>query len=207
MLISKFFCAFTLIFLFAAVSSFGQTVPDNSADIKPLGVGNKMPDVTVRNSGNESVSLTNLVSGKKTVLIFYRAGWCPFCNRHLMNLRKIENDLAALGYQLIAIGADSPEKLKETMTNDTLSYIVLSDYNAEASTAFGVAFRLDDNAFNAYKKNDMDLDKISGNTKHILPVPSVFLIDKEGIIKFQHSNPNFIDRLDNDKILEEARKN
>ncbi len=183
------------------------TVADKSADTKPLKTGETIPAVTLKNVMGESVDLNNLVSQKPTVLIFFRGGWCPFCNKQLMGLAKIEKDLTDMGYQLLAISADKPEKIKEMMTKDELSYTILSDYNSAASTAFGLAFKVDDETIEKYKGYGINLEEASGNTNHILPVPAVYIIDTKGMIKFDYSNPDYKVRLDTDELLKAAKSN
>jgi peroxiredoxin len=39
---------------------------------------------------NTDVDLTELISKKKNSLVFYRGGWCPFCNAHLAALAEAE---------------------------------------------------------------------------------------------------------------------
>jgi peroxiredoxin len=39
----------------------------------------------------------------------------------------------------------------------------------------------------------------------MLPHPSVFIVDKAGVIRFAHVNPDYKDRLDPAKILAAAR--
>ena len=46
----------------------------------------------------------------------------------------------------------------------------------------------------------MDLEEWSGKKHHILPVPSVFII-KDGVIQFQHVNPNYSERLSPEILL------
>ncbi len=48
-----------------------------------LKVGDSIPDVTLRTVEDKEVRLRKLVSDKPAVLVFYRGGWCPFCNAHL----------------------------------------------------------------------------------------------------------------------------
>ena len=93
------------------------------------------------------------------------------------------------------------------MTKDELGYTILSDNNSAASTAFGLAFKVDDDTYEKYKGYGINLEEASGNTNHILPVPAVYLLDTQGKIKFDYSNPDYKVRLDTDKLLEEAKKN
>ena len=52
----------------------------------------------------------------------------------------------------------------------------------------------------------VDLEEESGADHHLLPVPSVFLIDREGMIRFRYFNPDYKVRIDNDRLLEAARR-
>jgi peroxiredoxin len=48
------------------------------------------------------------VSGQPAILVFYRGGWCPYCNLQLSELRLVESEAKALGYRMIAISPDRP---------------------------------------------------------------------------------------------------
>lgn len=179
---------------------------DSAEEICPIKIGKTIPSVNVRNLDGESVNLNSLVKGKMSVLVFYRGGWCPFCNLQLANLNKIENDLLALGYQIIAISIDKPEKLKESLDKHQLSYTLLSDSKAEASTEFGLAFKVADDYNKMLLSHNMNLEEASGEKHHILPVPAVFIVDQEGVIQFEYVNPNYKVRLDEDILLKAAQE-
>jgi peroxiredoxin len=118
---------------------------------KPLQRGEAIPDVVLRSDTDEELRLRKLAAEKPAVLIFYRGGWCPFCTRHLAELGAIEKDLLAAGVQLLAISMDQPAKLRETPNRDQLGYRLLSDQDATAAKAFGIAFRVDDATVKRYK--------------------------------------------------------
>ncbi len=186
-------------FLLLTTLLFAQPSP------KPLEVGDSIPDVKLRTEENEQVSLRKLVSAKPTVLIFYRGGWCPFCNRHLQSLAGIEDDLNRAGAQLLAISMDQPAKLKATPDRGKLHYRLLSDSDAVAVKAFGIAFKVDDATVEKYKTYGINLDAASGKEHHILPHPAVFIVNTNGVIRFAHVNPDYKVRLEPAKILEAAR--
>ena len=173
---------------------------------QPLKVGDSIPDVKLRTEEDKEVSLRKLVSEKPTVLIFYRGGWCPFCNRHLQALAGIEKDLEKDGVQLLAISPDQPKKLRETPDRAKLGYRLLSDSDAEAAKAFGIAFKVDDATVEKYKASyQIDLEAAAGNKNHLLPHPAVFVTDMSGKIRFAHVNPDYKVRLEPAKIVEAAR--
>ena len=64
-------------------TSIGAQVPLKPEDISPLLIGEDIPDVTLKNLNGEDVDLKPLFRKKKTILLFYRGGWCPYCNVHL----------------------------------------------------------------------------------------------------------------------------
>jgi peroxiredoxin len=172
----------------------------------PLTVGDAVPDVTLRTEEGTEVNLRKLVSEKPTVLIFYRGGWCPFCTRHLQALVGIEDELNRAGAQMLAISMDQPAKLKETPDRDKLGYRLLSDSDAAAAKAFGIAFQVEEALVRKYKESyQIDLEAASGRDHHILPHPAVFVVDTHGRIRFADVNPDYRTRLEPARILEAAK--
>jgi len=191
------------IFAFLVLGAMSMAAQTNSTS---LNVGDAVPDVTLRTEEDKQVSLRRLVSKKPAVLIFYRGGWCPFCNRHLQSLAGIEGDLNKAGAQLLAISMDKPERIKGTPDREKLHYRLLSDSDAAAAKAFGIAFKVDGATVEKYKDYGIDLEAASGRDHHILPHPAVFVADTSGMIRFAHVDPDYKARLESTKILEVARK-
>lgn len=183
-----------------------KKVANSTEEICPIKIGETIPSVNVRNLDGENVNLNGLTSGKKSVLIFYRGGWCPFCNMQLANLNQIENQLVELGYQLIAISIDKPEKLKESIDKHQLSYTLFSDIKAEASIAFGLAFRVAEDYNKMLLSHNMNLEEASGEKHHILPVPAVFIVDENSVIQFEYVNSNYKVRLNSEILLKLAEQ-
>jgi peroxiredoxin len=183
----------------------GMTLAQAQTNSTPLKAGDSVPNVTSRTEDDKEVSLRKLVSEKPTALIFYRGGWCPFCNRHLQSLAGIEDDLNKAGAQLVAISMDQPSKLKATPDREKLHYRLLSDSDAAAAKAFGIAFKVDDATVEKYKGYGINLEAASGRDHHILPHPAVFVADTSGKIRFAHVNPDYKVRLEPAKILEAVR--
>lgn len=177
---------------------------EDANDVKPLLIGTRIPDVSVRTIDGESVRLRNLVNRKPTVLIFYRGGWCPYCSKHMAQLQEAEEQIVEMGYQVLAVSADRPEKLKESITEHDLSYTLLSDSPMTASSAFGLAFKVDRETLDRYDEIGIDLEASSGYDHHLLPVPAVFLVDTEGMIHFKYVNPNYKVRIKSSVLLAAA---
>jgi peroxiredoxin len=181
----------------AAASSAGA--------IRPLAVGQSMPDVTVKDMQGRPVELRRQVARRPAVIIFYRGGWCPYCNTHLGELATVEDRLVEMGYQLLALSADRPGEVARTQEEYGYEYKLLSDQEMRAARAFGVAFRVDDATIEKYHGYGIDLEEASGRGHHLLPVPSVFIVDTGATVRYVYANPDYKVRLDPERILQAAR--
>ncbi len=180
------------LFILLAVSGFSfAQIAEKAEDISPLLIGEKIPKQDLISVDNKAVSTSDIFS-KKTVLIIYRGGWCPYCNSQLMEMQEIENQIIALGYQIVAISPDSPKFLKETTKEDKLNYQLFSDSDGKFSEALGIAF----------KREKPKLEKYSeGKNPGFLPVPTVYILDENREIEFLYINPNYAKRLKGEMLL------
>lgn len=120
-------------------------------------------------------------------------------------LIRIEPELLQLGYQIIAVSADRPEVLRQSQEKHQPNYLLLSDNDMQGAQALGIAWRLTADHFEKYKNFGVDLEKASGRTHHLLPVPSAFIIDTAGIIRFSYINPDHRIRINPDVLLAAAK--
>ncbi len=183
-----------------------RTVADSAEETHSIAVGETVPSVTLRTVQGKPFDLRKAVARQPTVLIFYRGGWCPYCNRHLAQLRELEPKLKELGYQILAISPDRPGELAKSIQKQKLEYTLLSDSDMTAAKAFGLAFRVDDATVNLYKtKYSIDLEASSGRRHHELPVPAANVVDRSGKISYEYVNQDYKIRIEPEKLLQEAR--
>ena len=119
-------------------------------------------------------------------------------------LREIESKLTELGYQIVIISPDRPEKIQEFTAKTDYDYTLLSDSDLAAARAMGVAFRVSDEGFEMLNSYDLDIEDASGKKHHLLPVPSVFIVNTEGVILFEYVNPDYRVRIDSKTLLAAA---
>lgn len=123
----------------------------------------------------------------------------------LGQLRKIHPELMELGYHVIAVSPDRPEKVAAVSKGTDIEYTLLSDTKLEAARGFGVAYHASDEMVARLASFDIDIEAASGEKHHLLPVPSVFILDTEGRIRFEYVNPDHKVRIDPDTLLAAAR--
>jgi peroxiredoxin len=182
-----------LLFIFlvtvTTVANAQNAVPKSATDIAPLLIGEKIPEIILKSSENTDVQLADLLKKKKSVLVFYRGGWCPYCNMHLQALAEAEKQILEQGFQIIAISPDAPANLKITAEKDKAKYTLLSDSKGELIKAIGIAFEAPENY-----KSVINVHSNGVNT-NFLPVPSVFVVNTENEILFEYISPDFKHRI------------
>jgi peroxiredoxin len=180
-----------------------QAAPAVSADkIQPALIGASIStSIALTDIEKRSQALSKTLAGKPAVLVFYRGGWCPYCNVQLSDLRKLVNPAKELGFQLIAVSPDQASELFKSVKKNELDYLLLSDAKAELIDAFGIGFTVDAMTREKYAGYGIDLEKASGQKHYVLPVPSVFVLDGSGKIQFQYVNPDYSVRLSSKVII------
>lgn len=199
---------FQVLILALVLAWFGRVladVPDDATKIQPLEKGETIPAFTALRVSGEPYVFDPAMRSQPALLIFYRGGWCPYCNKHLKELRDVEPELQSLGFEVLFLSADRPEILYSSLREEQPTYTILSDASMEVSRSLGIAFVVDDETLERYLKAGLDLEEASGYDHHQLPVPAVFLIDIEGVIQFVYANPDYKVRLDPEIILETAK--
>ena len=111
-----------LISLILIGCSNNSSIPLIAEDISPILIGETLPNASFQNAEGKFVQLKALLEEKPTVLVFYRGGWCPYCNVQLSGLVEIEEDILELGYQIVAISPDDYKNLQSTIENNSTKY-------------------------------------------------------------------------------------
>jgi peroxiredoxin len=78
---------------------------------------------------------------------------------------------------------------------------VLSDSNAAMIEALHVVNKVDAATLAKMKGFGVDLESYSGKTHHEIAIPSLFLIDREGIVRWAHADPEYEVRPSTSQIL------
>ena len=168
---------------------------------QPLQVGATVPDVELTGLDGKAVKLSSLYRNKPLVLVFFRGGWCPICTRHTQELVKVYPEIQKLRAEMIGISPDSLANSETNHNKNSVPFPFYSDAQVVASSAFGLTFRVDDPTIVKYKGFGIDLEQASGYQHHALPIPAIYVVNQQGRIVFAHSDPNYRERLEPQKLL------
>lgn len=185
-------------------------VASTAAEIQPLGAGDKAPHFTVETMDNERFEFDPRNLERPAILISFRGGWCPYCNMHLSGLRHAIPEISELDIDVLFLSGDRSEILLSSLGRETqddidgLDYRILSDANAQAALAFGIAFKASDRTVERRQEKGDDIEGSSMARHGLLPVPAVFAINREGVITFAHANADYKIRLSANELVAAA---
>jgi peroxiredoxin len=153
-------------------------------------VGQKVPDIHARDLDGKDVSLSALYAKGLILLAFYRGGWCPYCSSENHALATAYPEYQKRGVTPVTVSVDKPDAEAKTKATYAIPFPVLSDSDATMIEAFHVVNHIDDATLSKMKGFGVDLESYSGNTHHEIAIPALFLIDRTGIVRWAHSDPD-----------------
>ena len=165
-------------------------------------VGDKAPNFTATTHAGTETNLKKLTKNGSVVLIFYRGYWCPFCNKELNHMNDSLPLLQAKGATVIAITPETYESVNKTIEKTKASFEIISDTTNTILKQFGVNFTVDDKTIEKYKTYGIDFTTVNGNSENTLPVPAVFIIDKNGNFKYLYFDKDYRKRPSIKELLE-----
>ncbi len=184
-----------ILFILTNLLSAKAQIPLNPEDISPLLIGEKIPDCNLINKEGATINLSDKMKKMNTVLVFYRGGWCPYCNMQLSALAESEERIIMLGYQIIAVSPDDFRNLKPTINKDHVNYEIYSDPDGKLIEQMGIAFTTSPRSMLSISK------KTIGKASEILPVPTVLVVNTNGEILFEYISPNYKKRISSELLL------
>lgn len=134
-------------------------------------VGQKAPDFTLYDTDKNKVSLADL-KGSNVVVLFFPLAFTGVCTAELCNVR---DNIAAYNNtnaKVFGVSVDSLFSLGKFKAEQNLNFPLLSDFNKDASKAFGVLYET------------FPVLEMQGVSKR-----SAFVIDKEGTVQYAEVCP------------------
>jgi peroxiredoxin len=183
-----------------------QMMADDNASLQPLAdgalkAGQAFPSVTLFDHSGRSVDIAALAQKQPVVVIFYRGGWCPYCNMELRAYQKRLAEIEALGARLIAVSPETPDNTLSTAEKNDLAFTVLSDANGRLAEALGIRFELSDAVKAYFVKAGHNLPARNGEDRWSLPMPATYVVAKGGIIALADIDPDYRVRTDPERAI------
>jgi peroxiredoxin len=167
-----------------------EGVPSDS--VQP---GDRLESFTLNDATGQLVSLDQLVSSGPAVIVFYRGGWCPYCNLALRTYqRELLPQLERFDARLVAISPQTPDQSLSTVEKAELSFTVLSDPASQLAARVGIAFQQADDVLAAQRQLGLDLAQVNAEGATRLPRPTVLVVDRDRVVRFVDVQPDYTAR-------------
>lgn len=167
---------------------------------KSLQVGDKFPDFSLTNSKSESVTLTQQLSKGQVLIAFFRGSWCPYCNLELKALQDSISIFADNTCSLLAISPQAPQHNADLQQSHQLDFEILQDKDNALAKQLGISFSLSDELNSIYRSLGIDLAQFNENEAQELPLPAVYLLGKDQVIKYRYTDSNYMNRVNLEEL-------
>jgi len=167
----------------------------SAQDPQGLQVNQAAPDFSGKDQYGNTITLKSLLKKGNVLLVFYRGEWCPYCNKYLKELEESLLSISSKGASVVAVTPEKPEYVTKSVEKTKATFSILHDEALKIMKSYDVAYKLDSKAINKYKKIKVDLNVINGpvNSEN-LPVPAVYVINKQGVIVYRFFDPDYTNR-------------
>ena len=192
----------------AVVSAYEKGIEELRAaglEREALRAGDLAPDFELPDATGRPLRLVERLREGPVVLMFYRGGWCPYCNLELRAYQQSLPEIKALGAQLIAVSPETPDQSLSTVEKNALTFAVLTDTGNQVARQYRLAFLLSDELRALYNSRGRDLAEWNGGD-WTLPVPGTFVFDTERRVALAHVDADYRSRLEPSAVLAELRR-
>ena len=157
-----------------------------------LTVGEMAPDFKALTHSGNSFVLSNALASGPAVLIFYRGGWCYYCNLQLQAIEQNIQSFKAMGVNVVAISVDTPNNAKKSVEDKELSFTVVSNPQADVLEKYNVVFHVPEDLAQMYKeKYQIDLKAASGRDDYLIAVPGTYIVDQNRRIVYAQVDKDY----------------
>lgn len=147
-----------------------------------LNLNQPAPDFTLKDGNGEDWRLADQ-RGKVVVLLFYPGDETPVCTRQMCSVRNRWDDYQSTGAEVVGLSPDSIESHRNFAAHHKLPLRLLSDAEGRVSTLYGAR------------------SLIPGKVAR-----SVFVIDAEGMLRYQDVRPLGLLKPKDDVIISAIRE-
>ncbi len=160
---------------------------------KPLSsvpkIGQKAPNFELPDQDLKNRKLSDFL-GKKTILAFFPAAESSVCTAEMCSIRDSLDELRDYGANVVGISVDGPFVNKAFANNHHLNFPVLSDYGRKVIKKYGIVMK-----------------KLANMSDYNAAKRSVFILDKQGKIRYRWVSDNPLVEPNYAEIKEFLKKN
>ncbi|WP_345892005.1 peroxiredoxin-like family protein [Mycolicibacterium sphagni] len=164
--------------------------------------GTSLPDPELLDAHGNPIRIGVLRANRPAVVVFYRGAWCPYCNLALKAYQdQLVPELDKRDIPLIAISPQKPDGSLSTAEANALTFAVVSDPGNQIASALGIVTAPSEASRAVTQQLGIDLREANADGGYELPMPTVLLVDRDGVIAWSDIHPDYTTRTEVAEIL------
>jgi len=167
--------------------------------------GDVMPAFLLPDDEGRLVGLAEILLQGPAVVTFQRGHWCPYCRLNAVGIVEAQNEIAALGGQVVVIMPERRKFAKAMKAAVGARFPFLTDmdngYALSLNLAIWVGAEME-----RLMGLGLDLPNYQGNSSWFLPIPATFIVGTDGIITDRFVDPDYRRRMEIDDLINSLRR-
>lgn len=158
--------------------------------------GDRLPPFLLPDLDGRLVSSQDLLVDGPLVISFNRGNWCPFCWLELAALGDIAEEVKAMGGRIVSITPETAAYNRELKDRLNLPFSFLTDLDNGYGLELGIAMPISDEIRALIEPRGFDLAAYQKNDAWYVPLPAIFIVDRQAIVRKMYVNPDYRQRFD-----------
>jgi peroxiredoxin len=155
-------------------------------------VGDRFPNaLEAPDQDGRPQNLESLYGANGVAVFFVRsADWCPFCRAQLADVNSRLPEFKALGLNVVSISVDEIALIRKFYDAGDIGYTMLADPKGDINESLGIR----------------DPQYPVGSAAFGVPRPTLYVIDRNGIVRARYMEPTFRTRPDLNVVLADLKR-
>ena len=167
--------------------------------------GDVMPSFLLPDDEGRLVGLADVLLQGPAVITFQRGHWCPYCRLNAVGIVEVQQDIAALGGQVVVIMPERGKFARAMKSAVGARFPFLTDMDNGYALSLNLAIWVGAE-MQRLMGLGLDLPSYQGNSSWFLPIPATFVVGTDGIITDRFVDPDYRRRMDIDDLIAALRR-
>lgn len=185
-----------------AVDQFVARLENARAGATAPQVGDVLPDFLMPDQDGQLVGLSDLLANGPVVLAFHRGHWCPYCRINMVGLAEVQYRVSPV--QIVAISSEKQYYTRQLRDEAGARFPFLTDVGGGYALSINLAVWVDEAMASMIASAGWDIPGYQGYEGWMLPIPAVFVVGQDGVVRARHVDPDYRRRMEIDDLLREV---